>query len=95
MNLDKSLKDEICRYAVLNNINKVILFGSRARNTNQERSDVDLAVAGGNPRRFHLDLEERARSLLFFDVVDMNNPHLSPELLKEIKKDGVTIYEKI
>ncbi len=95
MNLDTSLKDEICRYAALNDINKVILFGSRARDTNKERSDVDLAVSGGNPRRFHSDLEERARTLLFFDVVDLDNPHLSQELLQEIQKDGVTIYEKI
>ncbi len=28
MNLNTSLKDEICRYAALNDIEKVILFGS-------------------------------------------------------------------
>lgn len=95
INLEPALQEEIRRYALLNNIEKVILFGSRARDTNSDRSDVDLAVSGGNPRRFHTDLEERARTLLFFDVVDLNKPHLSPELLKEIEKDGVTIYEKI
>ncbi|MDE5581182.1 MAG: nucleotidyltransferase domain-containing protein, partial [Treponemataceae bacterium] len=42
-NLDKRVEDDIIRIAKKSNVKKVILFGSRARGTNSERSDIDLA----------------------------------------------------
>lgn len=41
-NLDKRVEDDIVRIAKENDIKKVILFGSRARGTNSERSDMTL-----------------------------------------------------
>ena len=42
--MDKIL-EAICRIAVrYEQINKIILFGSRARGYNSERSDIDIAV---------------------------------------------------
>lgn len=58
--LDKRVEDDIIRIAGKNGIKKVILFGSRARGTNSERSDIDLAVSGGNALDFYYDLEEQA-----------------------------------
>ena len=95
MPLTSQLKEEIIKYAQINGIKKVILFGSRARGDNHERSDIDLAVSGGNPIRFHGDLEECAHTLLFFDVVDLDRPSLSQELRKEIQQDGELLYEEI
>ena len=74
-------------------IQKVILFGSRARGTHTDRSDIDIAVSGGNTAEFSLDIDEKVHTLLMFDVVDLDG-HISEELQKEIEKDGIVIYEK-
>ena len=93
-NLDKRVEDDIVRIAKKSNIKKVILFGSRARGTNSERSDIDLAISGGNALDFYYDVEEKAHTLLMFDVVDLDKG-ISEELQAEIKKDGVILYEEI
>jgi len=67
--------------------------GSRARGNNTERSDVDIAVYGGDFDSFYWDIKENIHSLLMFDVINAD-ASISEELKKEIKKDGVVIYEK-
>ena len=84
---------EICLYAERHNVRKVVLFGSRARNTHTERSDIDIAVFGGDRDGFYFDVKENMHSLLMFDIVDMDSG-VSEELKKEIERDGVVIYEK-
>lgn len=74
-------------------IKKVILFGSRARGTNRESSDIDLAVSGGNVFEFYSHLDEKAWTLLQFDVARLDK-NTSPELSAEIERDGVVLYEK-
>ena len=74
-------------------IRKVILFGSRARGTHHERSDIDLAVCGGDAAGFYIDLNENAWTLLTFDVVDLNK-NISDALQQEIHRDGIVIYEE-
>lgn len=74
-------------------IRKVILFGSRARGTHTERSDIDIAISGGNTAAFSIEIDERVHTLLMFDVVDLDG-HISEELQNEIEKDGIVIYEK-
>lgn len=93
-NLDKRVEDDIVRIAKKSNVKKVILFGSRARGTNSERSDIDLAVSGGNALDFYYDVEEKAHTLLMFDVVDLDKG-ISEALQTEINKDGVILYEEI
>lgn len=85
--------EDICVLARRNKIQKVILFESRARNTHTPTSDIDLAVAGGKPRSFHWDLEEEARTLCKFDVVDLS--HANEVFTREIERDGVILYEEI
>ena len=97
MNMKYNLPDRILRelsflakkYAVT----KIILFGSRARGTNTERSDIDIAVYGGDCEHFYWDVKEKIHSLLMFDVVQAD-AKISDELKQEIESDGVTIYEK-
>ena len=67
---DRVLRD-IARFAKENGIGTVTLFGSRARGTHTPRSDIDLAVTDGDALGFKLDLNERANTLLTFDVVDL------------------------
>ena len=61
---------------------KIVLFGSRARGTNTERSDIDIAVYGGNFDSFYWDVKENIHSLLMFDVVQAD-ASISDELKKK------------
>ena len=83
---DRVLKD-IISMAKKCNIQKVILFGSRARGTHRERSDIDIAVSGGDFDEFYWMVNEEAWTLLMFDIVDLNK-RISDELKKEIEGVG-------
>ncbi|HET7578852.1 MAG TPA: nucleotidyltransferase domain-containing protein [Bacillales bacterium] len=78
-------------------VEKVILFGSRARGDHDERSNVDLAVEGSCLShkewvQLSLTLEEDLDSLLFVDVIRLER---APEkLLGSIKKEGRVLYER-
>ena len=72
---------------------KLILFGSRARGNNTERSDVDIIVYGGDFDSFYWEVKENMHSLLTFDVIE-GDKGISEELKEEIDRDGVVIYEK-
>ena len=85
---------EIRDLAVRYGINKVVLFGSRARGNFHDRSDIDLAVSGGDAGRFRLAVEEETSTLLKFDVVEMEKS-VSCELLAVIEKEGIVLYEKV
>ena len=84
---------ELSSFARKYSVSKIILFGSRARGTNTERSDVEIAVYGGDFDGFYWDVKEKIHSLLMFDIVEADES-ISDELKQEIEKDGVTIYEK-
>lgn len=92
-NLPERVLRNISSIARKHSVTKVILFGSRARGTNTERSDIDIAVYGGDFDSFYWDIKENVHSLLMFDVIEADSS-ISEELKKEIEKDGVTIYEK-
>lgn len=51
--LSETLKVEIIDLALQCKLDKVILFGSRARGDNRERSDIDLAIQGES-LKYHL-----------------------------------------
>lgn len=96
------LKDEIveglCSLGRKYDLEKIILFGSRAKKTNWERSDIDLAVSGFRGAvdffGFKEDVE-RIPTLLIFDIVDLESSLISGALRQEIQKYGVILYEKI
>lgn len=97
LNMKYNLPDRILRelstFAQKYAITKIILFGSRARGTHTERSDIDIAVYGGDFEHFYWDVKEKTHSLLMFDIVQADVT-ISDELKQEIERDGVTIYEK-
>ena len=73
---------EIQQYAKKYQTKKVVLFGSRARRTNREKSDIDLAVYGcSDVTEFYFDIEEEVNGILTYDrkVVKLQ----LPETLKE------------
>ena len=92
-NLPQRVVRDITIFADKHSVKKVILFGSRARGDNTERSDIDIAVYGGDFDAFYWDIKEKVHSLLMFDVVEMDNS-VSKDLIGEIQRDGVIIYEK-
>ncbi|MCD8222372.1 MAG: nucleotidyltransferase domain-containing protein [Clostridiales bacterium] len=83
---------EICHYAEIYGIQKVILFGSRARGDYHRASDIDLAVSGGDVARFALDVDEKTSTLLFYDIVNLDRK-VQKELLESIEKEGIVLYE--
>ena len=95
VNLDKSIICEIIEICkVHNEIDKLVLFGSRARGDNEAKSDIDLAVyASGDINEFIEDVELNTSTLLEYDFSDMNS--VEDEIfLEQVKKDGIVIYEK-
>ncbi|MBQ7265388.1 MAG: nucleotidyltransferase domain-containing protein [Firmicutes bacterium] len=92
--IPETVLEDIILYAKGNHIKKVLLFGSRARGTNRETSDIDIAVSGGDILNFYFDLEEKANTLLKFDVVDMDK-NIEDGFKREIEKDSVVLYEEI
>lgn len=85
---------EICELAQNYNVEKVILFGSRARGDYKRVSDIDLAVSGGNFVRFAVDVDEETSTLLKFDLVNLDGS-VQEELRAAIEKEGKILYEKI
>ncbi len=92
--ITETVLNQIKLLAERNGVGKVILFGSRARGDHKERSDIDLAASGGNVMLFALDVDEETDTLLQYDIVNLDGP-VQPELLENIRHDGVTLYEKI
>ena len=85
---------EICELAQKHQIEKVILFGSRARGDYKRASDIDLAVKGGTISRFALDVEEETSTPLKYDVVNLDRT-VQDALRECIEKEGIVLYEKI
>ncbi len=92
--IPEGVQREIIFYAKKHSIQKIVLFGSRARGTNRQRSDIDLAVFGGDFDAFYWDMTERVNTLLSFDLIDMNQ-EVSESLQEAIAKDGVIVYEEV
>ena len=91
-NLPDRVFRELTTLAQKYSVMKIILFGSRARGTHTERSDIDIVVYGGDFDNFYWDVKENIYSLLIFDIIQADAP-ISDTLKEEIKKDGITIYE--
>ena len=85
---------EIIDFAKKYDVEKVLLFGSRARGDFKRTSDIDLAVSGGDFDRFALDVDEETTTLLMFDIIDLDR-EMQPELRESIEKEGVILYEKV
>ena len=86
--------EEIRTLAQKYQLEKVILFGSRARGDDHKTSDIDLATVGGNHVKFSLDVEEETSTLLKYDIIDLDGP-VEEALRESIKKEGITLYEKV
>lgn len=79
------------------NIEKVILFGSRARNDYKYNSDIDLAIiftSNDNDNYIKILTKlENLNTLYKFDIIDYSKI-TNIKLKDEIDKDGKIIYIK-
>ena len=75
-------------------IERIVLFGSRARGTHRHNSDYDFAVFGNCPPAFVIEMEEGLETLSKLDVVFVDED-TDKALLEQIERDGVTIYDRL
>jgi predicted nucleotidyltransferase len=103
MNNDPGLResdiDYICQlFKNTPEVEKAVIFGSRALNTYERGSDIDVAIFGDKINfnvvaHLHFVLEEESPMPYFFDIVDYT--HLKhEELKKHIDKYGIEIFDR-
>jgi len=78
-------------------IEEVIIFGSRAKGTHREGSDIDFTLKGDN-------LTETIKSRISLEIDELNTPYLfdislfrnlnSPDLEEHINRVGKVFYKK-
>ncbi len=83
-------------FAQLPWLERVVLFGSRAKGVNARYADVDLAIVGGSEEeraQLAQTLEEETTLPYFFDVIRLE-AITSPELREHISRHGIVLYER-
>lgn len=95
LNLEKRIVDEIVDIASnFDGIEKVLIFGSRARCDNSFKSDIDLAIYSQESiSEFIEEIETRTTTLLEFDYSNMN-AIIDELFIEQVQKEGIVIYEK-
>ncbi len=94
---EKQINTIICIFKKYSEIEQVILYGSRAKGTFSERSDIDLVLKGNVLNRhivakIIMDFDD---SDLLFQIDLQNYSDITlPELLTNIDNDGKLFYCK-
>ena len=82
----------------MESIEKIILFGSRARGDHRPKSDIDFAFVCPKATEEEwlkiVDFIENADTLLKIDCVRFDTLALTSLLRKNILEDGEVLYEK-
>lgn len=90
--------DLLCSlFARQREIERVILYGSRARGTHKPFSDVDITLLGVGLTRSHLsrlmaDIDES--SLPYFFDISLFAKLTNPDLIEQIEQTGVVLYRR-
>lgn len=96
VNIPKKIVKELdCIFSSFDNIQKVVLFGSRARKDNKVNSDIDIAIYGNvEEDKYKINnMIDEINTIYSFDVIFVCE-EISENLLNQIKKDGSIIYER-
>lgn len=98
-----TIKDWISHFAFfkklteLSFVKKIVLYGSRARNDNQERSDIDLAITCPEATLYDWvtirEIIDDADTLLHIDCIRFDSLNES-DFKNNILKDSIMLYEK-
>ena len=95
-NLDEKLIQCIRDIGQSYDIDRIILFGSRARGDHKPASDIDLAVfpLPEFKSRGHVTSDfEDLNTLLKIDTVFVTE-NIDPKLMENIGKEGLLLYER-
>lgn len=87
----------VALFAAMPEIEKVILYGSRAKGNFRNGSDIDLVIRGESASHSQLlSLMNRLDDLLLPYSIDLSLLHeiSNPELIDHILRIGVVFYEK-
>ena len=94
MKIHKELKDKLAKavdYLKLNGCKEIILFGSLADGTFDEKSDIDLAISGLSPRKFFRAIVELM--LIVDHKIDLVTlDYVSQEVEMRIREKGEVIF---
>ena len=86
----------IDRLKALPFVEAIYLFGSRARGTHRERSDIDFAIvcpmAGVREWQAILDIVDDADTLLHVDCVRLDAEPVDSALRQQIETERVTLF---
>ncbi len=98
MNADRHLINEMVKYFKrYPQIEKAVLFGSRARGDNTEKSDYDIAVYGilsdADKTVLRFAFNEELPTLHKIDLIFMSEQAQS-DFTDSIEREGKSIYEK-
>ena len=95
---NKQLEEIIAVLKTVPEIEKAVLFGSRATGTYKKTSDVDIALSGKRleptmVRKAHMILEEGTSIPYFFDLLHAQKVR-NKELARRIREEGLVIYSR-
>lgn len=93
--IDKKVYKSLINYFLNNNnIEKVIIFGLRARGTENINSDIDLCVGYiGKSKGTIVEKINDVIGIYSCDIVFLNS--LNENIEKQIVRDGIEIYSKV
>jgi uncharacterized protein len=97
--LKESTIQKICDvFASYSQVEKVVLYGSRAKGSYKNGSDIDLTLLGGDDLtlRILFRIMEEIDDLLLPYTIDLSIFHQisDPEVVAHIERVGATFYEK-
>lgn len=92
----KTISQLVSIFSTYPEIERVIIFGSRALGNAKPGSDVDFAFSGENltsklVSRIHTYLEEETLLPYFFDCIHLESTQ-NKALLDHIKRHGINLY---
>lgn len=97
--LQESVIQQICAVlAKYPQVQKAVLYGSRAKGTYKNGSDIDLTLVGGEDLSLHVlyRIADELDDLLLPYTFDLSIfSHISdPDVVEHIRRVGVTFYER-
>lgn len=91
--------EKLCEvFAHYSQIEKVVLYGSRARGTYKTGSDIDITLWGAELTHSVLSrIDTELDELLLPYMIDLSifRQIDNPAMVKHIQRDGVSLYEKV
>ena len=90
----KSIQPRINELAIKYDLSLIVLFGSQATGNTHSKSDIDIAILGGESTDKFKVTEDFCDIFKRDDIEVVNLANASPTLMYCVVRDGVSWYEK-